>query len=180
MDRRGFIQGCMAVFAAIKLPIPVKGANSDEGYHVILQANKPTLTGHIYPLEALENCLKDFVPNTMFGRICYPGQQLSTLIRLGNVSHMVEDLKIENDCLLAKIKVLETPHGLLLKDMAKVKPPRFITFGLGHANEYNIIDSKSYSLVTIDADFGSLEVENPIKNMNPLGEQNPIIYIHNS
>lgn len=79
---------------------------------LLCEADKPNARGIIYPKSVLESIVANFKPG--LGEAGYPeGLDVS----LDRVSHEVTDLYIENGSLMAKIKVLDTPMGKILKTL---------------------------------------------------------------
>lgn len=70
-------------------------------------------------------------------------------VNLSNVSHLVTDLRMEGNNLLADIQILTTPRGRALQELLDRNEVVFAPRGLGEIGEDRII--KNYKLITIDA-----------------------------
>jgi hypothetical protein len=111
----------------------------------IITIDAMTKAGHSYPLHVVEKIVEDFksqAPNTLLGSI---SPDLSFPQRLGEVSHMVTDLEIDDGKLMATIQVLDTPQGKVLTHNLDVD---FRLSGLGAALNGSI---QSVSVSSINA-----------------------------
>jgi len=91
---------------------------------VIQRANTKNQNGRIYPRKILEHVLVDYMKlveeRGALGELDHPE---SDIITMANVSHVILDIWWEGDDLLAKIEILDTPSGNILRKLfnAKVK-----------------------------------------------------------
>ena len=90
----------------------------------LCEADKPNSRGVTYPKNVLDSIVANFKPG--LGEADYP---VGLEVSLDRVSHEVTDLYIENGCLMAKIKVLDTPMGKILKTLVN-ETNNGISFGM--------------------------------------------------
>jgi hypothetical protein len=111
----------------------------------IITTDVYTQNGHIYPKAEMERVIKEFnereqpmlceldtrVVDDMFDRI-----------DLQQVSHQVTDLRMEGDKVIATIKVLDTPHGLIMRQLLEQRDHPFVfrPYGVGYLGCDGIID----------------------------------------
>ncbi len=122
---------------------------------VILTADVVNLNGHLYPLAELERIVENTKGKTIYGMI-----EMPELSRISNSRAIETDKLFINDLerqafaseivgivdnqLLVNVKVLDTPQGLLFKEMVKDTAPEDIHFRtaglcnyrLGHESKY--------------------------------------------
>ncbi len=120
---------------------------------VILTADVVNLNGNLYPLSELERIVENTKGKTIYGMI-----EMPEIPRIGfgydTTVMLVNDLErqafastivgIVDNQLLVNVKVLDTPQGLLFKEMVKDTAPEDIHFRtaglcnyrLGHESKY--------------------------------------------
>ena len=90
----------------------------------LCEADKPNSRGIVYPKGVIDSIVANFKP--CLGEADYPeGLDVS----LDRVSHEVTDLYIENGSLMAKVKVLDTPMGKILKTLVDATDNK-VSFGM--------------------------------------------------
>ncbi len=122
----------------------------------ILRADVPNGNNRIYTRDVLEKIVQDHrelvQSRTMMGELGMPKE---LLIHFDSVSHVVKDLKIENDYLKAEIEVLDTPKGKILQFLLDKNEVVFRSRGLGQGRVREdgvfVVDKDTYKLVAIDA-----------------------------
>lgn len=84
---------------------------------VVLKADSSNKNGNIYPKKVLEQAISDFKSkNGLLGQL---GMFGCDKVSLKDASHFTTDLRLEDNCLVADIEILETPAGKRLGDMVK-------------------------------------------------------------
>lgn len=85
----------------------------------VLKLGTPSKTGRIYTKEVIEEAIQKFNENkTKFGVLGQDGiGQAQPYINLGEISHKVENLRIEEDYVKADIEPLDTPYGKTLQTL---------------------------------------------------------------
>lgn len=87
----------------------------------IQKLDEANRNGRIYSTEAVQEALDKIDQRHVFGTIGYPNTgtyiQDNTGIPLHEVSHMANNLRIEDGYLVGDIKVLETPKGNILSQL---------------------------------------------------------------
>lgn len=121
---------------------------------MVVKADVANKNDRIYSKEVIEKVIKDFKelpPRAMMGCL---GMQSTTVIPFKEVSHIITDLRIENDCLVADIEILDTPQGKTLQTIMEAgNLVAFRMAGIGSVeNEtvFNVI-GKDYKLISIHA-----------------------------
>lgn len=100
----------------------------------VMRAGYVTDTGRIYPKFVLEKLVRDFAKRTelMVGQINFP--QKAT-VQLADMSHIVKDIYMDDEILMAKIEILSTPSGLTLTELMKSNAVSFRTMCMYTENE---------------------------------------------
>jgi hypothetical protein len=122
----------------------------------VLHADVPNGNGRVYKRPVLENIVTTFYKEnkesrSLFGTL---GMTNDSIIHLSEVSHLIKDLKMDGDYMVAEIEVLNTPYGNILKKLISSSAVAFRTAGL---SDYSIDDkgiyyiSDNYKLLTINA-----------------------------
>src|SRR5262249_5166750 len=88
---------------------------------VLQRANVKNQNGRVYPKEVLEReaskFYEHFVRNRRaLGELDHPE---SSVVSLSNASHLIVDLRWEDDALMGIIEVLSTPKGEILKSLLR-------------------------------------------------------------
>ena len=87
---------------------------------VIQRANSLNQNKRIYPRNILEREVSKYIDlvsdRRSLGELDHPD---SSVINLSNVSHLITDLWWQEDDLLAKLEILSTPSGNILKELFK-------------------------------------------------------------
>jgi hypothetical protein len=93
-------------------PVVLKG--------ILQKANTENRNGRVYPLEILKREAKKYEEavneRRATGELDHPD---SAVVSLSNVSHMVTEMWWEEDTLMGKVQLLETPSGNILKGLLK-------------------------------------------------------------
>lgn len=123
----------------------------------VCKADVPTHTRRIYPRWLLER-EADRMQETIKARGWFGtlGPPDDSIIRLKDSSHLVTDLRMEGDNLVAEVEILNTPAGRVLKQLLEV-PGLKMNFrlsgvGNGVVNEDGVlVVGESYKLIQIFA-----------------------------
>lgn len=86
---------------------------------VFLQGNIKNRNGRVYPIPVLEKevyrYMKENVEsNRAYGELGHPD---GPNINLERVSHMIKNLRREGDNFIGKAKILETPYGMIVRNL---------------------------------------------------------------
>lgn len=87
---------------------------TDTTTEVLLELNKPTKTGRIYDLTSI-----DTIRLPMLGTLDFDSN--SSLVDLGKVAFMVDNIRINGEQVLGDVKVLNTPFGNIAKTMLAIE-----------------------------------------------------------
>lgn len=109
----------------------------------IMRADLPNGNGRIYPMAALEHCVKRAEAGPIYGELGVPE---GTSVNLNKVSHTVDNLRIEGDLLVGDITILHTPQGEQLSKILSACV--FRPTGTGVIRNGIVTD---YHLISIDA-----------------------------
>jgi len=104
----------------VKYLVEGKGSNKEyfiEG--VFMQAEQKNRNGRVYPKDTLFNEVDRYVnesvkKNRALGELNHPD---GPTINLDRVSHMIKELRVEGNNIVGKAKVLDTPHGRIVKSL---------------------------------------------------------------
>lgn len=86
---------------------------------ILQRANAKNQNGRIYPRSILEKEAQRYLKEKVkerraTGELDHPDR---SVVNLGNVSHLITDLKWSNDDLYGTVEVLNTPAGKILKEL---------------------------------------------------------------
>lgn len=123
---------------------------------VVQEADKPNRNRRIYPRKILEQQverLKEYVHNrSLMGELGVPKE---AIIHVSGVSHVITDLYMSDNNLMAEIEVLNTPPGQQLCALLSSGIPigfRMSGVGGGYAdNAGNFVVDESYKMIQIFA-----------------------------
>jgi hypothetical protein len=120
----------------------------------ILRADHPNGNKRIYPREILEKVVERFHRDgiTTIGQF---GMPKDGIIRINDMSHMVMDLQMKDDYLVAEIAVMDTPQGKILNQLLRsfgdVVAFRTAGVGFGETNDDGCLEIASFQLAGIHA-----------------------------
>ena len=127
-------------------------------YHniVLLEGNAMTQTGRIYPVEELQKAVDSYNDKnkTMLGEL---GGYDEVSVSLDNVSHKIDDLRIENNNIVGTVTILKTPQGEQVNKIIQEQGFDSLKFGAKGAGHYSS-DGKTirdYELITFNISFTS-------------------------
>ena len=86
---------------------------------VFMQGNLKNRNGRMYPVETLEKEVKRYdkeyiQKNRAYGELGHPA---GPTINLDRVSHMIKELKREDDNFIGKAKIMDTPMGNIVRNL---------------------------------------------------------------
>ena len=123
----------------------------------ILPIDTPNRNGRVYSRSCVEKMITDFndrkrPEHPLFGELDQPAAPAdASKINLDRVSHTVEELYIDGDLLMGKVKILGTPFGKILETLNKEVPDHLSLQlrGIGslHAETKYV---NEYHMVTVD------------------------------
>lgn len=174
MDRRTFLAemliGSVLVLDNVKLRASAGVPNvvplpNGRWAASVLRADHPNSNKHIYSKEVLERAVKEFRNHTV-GQFGMPGVgsesagwigSQSSIVRFKDMSHIVYDLRLEEDYLVAEIVPMNTSQGKVLMDLLTTRPElvAFRTAGIGYGemrdDGYLVIAEPNFRLTGIHA-----------------------------
>jgi hypothetical protein len=118
----------------------------------IMRADVPNSNGIVYPLSALEECIQASKAETIFGMLD-PGD--ITNVDFSKVSHIVDNLQIEDGYLVGDVQILQSAKGDLLKKLLEEVHIDFRASGTGVRVGNTITNFK---LISIDAVYDGAEL----------------------
>ena len=88
---------------------------------ILMQGNIGNKNGRVYPTDTLANevgrYIREFVQqNRAYGELGHPQ---GPTINLERVSHMIKELRQENDNFVGRVKIMDTPYGNIVKNLMK-------------------------------------------------------------
>jgi len=125
---------------------------------VLLEGNVMTLTGRIYPVEELQKAvdLYNTTNKTILGEL---GGYDEVSVSLDNVSHKIDNLRIENNNIVGTVTILKTPQGEQVNKIIQEQGFDSLKFGAKGAGHYSS-DGKTirdYELITFNISLTSDE-----------------------
>ena len=124
---------------------------------IVIKLDIPNKNNRVYPKTVMEKAIEQYQNQIEKGLAIgviaeydimhgYCGTDLS------KASHIVEKLKIENDNLVAEIRILDTPYGQKLLKMFETKEIVFRPRGIGQVHTIDGIHTiYDYKLISVDA-----------------------------
>lgn len=104
---------------------------------IICEADKPSITGEVFPAEVLKKCAEEFNKKNKDGMLCAAETPIDGKISLNNASHLVNSLKLEDNSsgkrLVADIAILHTEAGGKLDAFMNHGLVDFILNGFGES-----------------------------------------------
>ena len=112
--------------------------------------DKLNRNNRIYPKEVMEKAISEYRKQIDEKRsLGELDPQPEYSIFLTNASHIVTDLRIEENNLVADIDILTTPRGIELQRRLDSNSIEFVTRGLGKFGKENTVTE--YILISVDA-----------------------------
>lgn len=118
---------------------------------IFMQAEQKNRNNRIYPLSemvsavtAMNEHIKQY--GGLFGELDHPENRLS--IAMDRISHVITEMYMEGNNVIGKAKLLDTPMGLIAKEIAKSARYGVSSRGAGQVNEDGTVSG--FRLVTID------------------------------
>lgn len=113
----------------------------------IMRADVPNGNGRVYPMAALEQCVERSMTDTILGVLGTP--TTDTGVDISKISHVVENLRIEDGYLIGDITVLQTAQGDILSQLVDAVQIDFRASGIGELSEDKVVND--FKLISIDA-----------------------------
>ena len=119
---------------------------------IFMQAEQKNRNNRIYPLDEMVNAVSSMNEHIqqyggLFGELDHPENRLS--IAMDRISHVITELRMDGNNVIGKAKLLETPMGLIAKEIAKSGARYGVSSrGAGQVNESGIVSG--FRLVTVD------------------------------
>lgn len=121
----------------------------------VIAADTPNKNNRVYSMELLYEIVRQFKtlpPRTVMGQM---GMSNDAKIHLADVSHLVTDLRVVENRLVADIELLGTRGGRFLKMLLASDGVRFRLQGIGsnkvHEDGSIHIDIESYKFISVNA-----------------------------
>lgn len=102
-----------------------------------IEADKPNKNGHIYPTTVLEHVVETFKDKTCGGMIGMPATE--EIVPLNEMSHVVNNIRLENGYLVGNITILKTPMGSMLMEILPHVDIAYRTAGTGKITDVGTI-----------------------------------------
>lgn len=112
----------------------------------IIKLDETSAVGNHYTTEVMQKALDALAGKQLLGTLCIG--EISTIIDLADVSHVVDNLAIEDGYLVGEITILDTPRGSALKALRE-DAYRFAPCGTGIRDEDGKI--RDFTLTSISA-----------------------------
>lgn len=116
---------------------------------VIMIADEPTINGRIYTKQTLEEMISRVNEHgsNLVGTIGVPKTEIP---ELEEVSHVITNLRMEDNKVIGDIRILDTPRGIRLAEIiASGSNVTYHSCGIGQMNEDNTVTD--YTLTSISA-----------------------------
>lgn len=82
-------------------------------YGTLISYSEKTENGLVYSKDSINNSIKKFIENSnKFGYFNYATEPINML---QSISHVIEDIKIKEDCIEGKASILNTEKGNIVK-----------------------------------------------------------------
>lgn len=154
MNRRNFIVESISGIAAVGMVGNLQGHQKIDKNGVFvskfLMADHLNGNKRIYSKKICENIVKNFKP--VMGQI---GPRKDGLNHLSQASHYIHEVYFDDPYLMAKIEILNTDQGRILKEMMSLNSVEFRSAGKANDGWYDesgiMIVSDSYQMFSIDA-----------------------------
>ena len=118
---------------------------------VVLEADKPNKNKRTYPRAVLEriveNCRDVVLVRAMYGQM---GHSDDAVIHFSQISHLVTDLSLDGDKMVAEIETTSTPQGLVLEQLIASGEVSLRPFGVGSVSDDGVIGD-DYKMVSVSA-----------------------------
>lgn len=119
---------------------------------IFMQAEQRNRNGRIYPLSEMSAAVASMNAHIkeyggLFGELDHPADRLT--ISMDRISHVITELYMNGNNVIGKAKLLDTPVGLIAKEIAKSGARYGVSSrGAGQVNESGQVSG--FRLVTID------------------------------
>ena len=119
----------------------------------IMRANVPNGNAQIYSMSALEHCVALGREQSIFGMLGAPS---GAFVDLSNVSHTVENLRIEGEYLVGDVCILQTDKGHILLKLLDEVQIDFRAAGTGTLDKSGVMTE--FKLISIDALYDGVDL----------------------
>lgn len=122
---------------------------------IVTVGDNSTLNGHIYPRDAMEKAIANIDTDHIVGQLGNPPSFCH--VDLLKISHVVKDIRLEGDVVMATVKTLDTDSGKAVKQLIEMgASTRFAISGVGFispAKEIESFEILSVNMVDTQYDF---------------------------
>lgn len=119
---------------------------------VFMQATIKNRNGRVYPINEMiraVNTLNETIKahGSVSGELDHPADRLTT--ELKNVSHIITEVRMDGNNAVGKMKILDTPYGLIAKELIKAGfRPGVSSRGAGNVTNEGIVEN--FMIQTVD------------------------------
>ena len=118
---------------------------------ILQRAEAKNQNGRVYPTEILKREVQNYIDGPVkerraTGELDHPE---SSVINLQNVSHNITEIWWEGDDVMAKVEILSTPSGNILKELFR----NGITVGISSRGMGSVEENLAEQTVTVQDDF---------------------------
>jgi hypothetical protein len=117
----------------------------------ILKLDELTKNNRIYSTAVIEKSLENIVEPVYGGTGCNAINMVTGEMNLQEISHKVENLRIEDGYLVGDVTILSTPAGVILKDLLNIVEFRPAGISVVSMNESRNILIDEYKIISICA-----------------------------
>lgn len=122
----------------------------------IATADVPNLNNRVYTRAALENACTEFQGKECLGMLGMPeytGLGDECAVDMNRVSHVVTNLRMEDDRLIGDVRVLDTPCGNIVRQLIEAgATPMFRSAGIGNIKQVgDHFEVTDFRLVSVNA-----------------------------
>lgn len=119
---------------------------------VFMQAEQRNRNGRIYPMNEMVQAVTSMNEHItqyggLFGELDHPADRLT--IAMDRISHVITEVKLDGNNVIGKAKLLDTPMGLIAKEIARSGARYGVSSrGAGQVNENGTVSN--FRVITVD------------------------------
>ena len=118
---------------------------------IVSVGDNATLHGDVYPRDAMEKAIANNKTDNIFGQMGNPPSFCH--VDLLKISHVVKDIRLEGDAVMATVKTLNTSSGETVRKLIEMgASTKFAVSGVGFISPAKEIESFQILSVNIVAD----------------------------
>lgn len=112
----------------------------------ILTLDVPNKNRRTYTTEAVTEALKN-IPGHIMGQINYPTENFGS-VDIAEISHKINNLRIEDGKLIGDVTILKTPNGKLLEKLVEFPDSGFRPRSFANIDENGVVSN--LQIISID------------------------------